>query len=170
MGFNTDKILLQPASGESTDLPDAKWSDNLPILVQDKVIQTFENAGYAKSISRTREGITGDYQLLIDIRRFHVSMAAEPATADVAFVAKVLDRDGKIVGAQEFQATAPAKGSDAQAYVAALDDAFAKLLSDLVVWSTETIASAPPAPAPAEAPAPAPPVADTQQQSDPSTP
>jgi phospholipid/cholesterol/gamma-HCH transport system substrate-binding protein len=158
MGFNTDKILLQPASGESTDLPNAKWSDNLPVLVQEKVIQSFENAGYAKSISRTREGITGDYQLLIDIRSFHVSTATEPVSADIAFVAKVLDKDGKIIGAHDFQATAPAKGSDAQAYVAALDEAFAKLLSDLLEWTTETIASAPPAP-PAE---PAPPVANTQ--------
>jgi phospholipid/cholesterol/gamma-HCH transport system substrate-binding protein len=158
MGFNTDKILLQPASGESADLPNAKWSDNLPVLFQDKVIQSFENAGYAKSISRTREGITGDYQLLIDIRSFHVSTATEPAAADIAFIAKVLDKDGKIVGAHDFQATAPAKGSDARAYVAALDEAFAKLLSDLLVWTTETISSAPPAPAAA----PAPPVADTQ--------
>jgi phospholipid/cholesterol/gamma-HCH transport system substrate-binding protein len=158
MGFNTDKILLQPASGESTDLLNAKWSDNLPVLFQDKVIQSFENAGYAKSISRTREGITGDYQLLIDIRSFHVSTATEPAAADIAFIAKVLDKDGKIVGAHDFQATAPAKGSDARAYVAALDEAFAKLLSDLLVWTTETISSAPPAPAAA----PAPPVADTQ--------
>ena len=158
MGFNTDKILLQPASGESTDLPNAKWSDNLPILFQDKVIQSFENAGYAKLISRTREGITGDYQLLIDIRSFHVSTATEPAVADIAFVAKVLDKDGKIVGAHDFQATAPAKGSDARAYVAALDEAFAKLQSDLLVWTTETISSAPPAPAAA----PAPPIADTQ--------
>ncbi len=158
MGFNTDKILLQPASGESADLPNAKWSDNLPVLFQDKVIQSFENAGYAKSISRTREGITGDYQLLIDIRSFHVSTATEPTVADIAFVAKVLDKDGKIAGAHDFQATAPAKGSDARAYVAALDEAFAKLQSDLLVWTTETISSAPPAPAAA----PAPPIADTQ--------
>jgi len=158
MGFNTDKILLQPASGESADLPNAKWSDNLPVLFQDKVIQSFENAGYAKSISRTREGITGDYQLLIDIRSFHVSTATEPTVADVAFVAKVLDKDGKIIGAHDFQATAPAKGSDARAYVAALDEAFAKLQSDLLVWTTEMISSAPPAPAAA----PAPPIADTQ--------
>jgi phospholipid/cholesterol/gamma-HCH transport system substrate-binding protein len=145
MAFNTDKILLQPAAGESTDLPNARWGDNLPVLVQEKVIQTFENAGYAKSISRTREGITGDYQLLIDIRRFHVSTASDPL-ADVAFVAKVLDRDGKIVGAREFQATAPAKGTDAQTYVAALDEAFGKLLSELLVWTTETVSSAPAAP------------------------
>jgi ABC-type uncharacterized transport system auxiliary subunit len=145
MGFNTDKILLQPASGESTDLPNAKWSDNLPVLFQEKVIQSFENGGYAKSISRTREGITGDYQLLIDIRRFHVSTASDPV-ADIAFVAKILDKDGKIIGAREFQATAPAKGTDAQAYVGALDDAFGKLLSELLVWTTETVGSAPPAP------------------------
>ena len=153
MGFNTDKILLHPASGESTDLPNAKWSDNLPVLFQDKVIQSFENAGYAKLISRTREGITGDYQLLIDIRSFHVSTATEPTVADIAFVAKVLDKDGKIVGARAFQATAPAKGSDPRAYVAALDEAFAKLQSDLLVWTTETISSAPPAPAAAPRPA-----------------
>jgi phospholipid/cholesterol/gamma-HCH transport system substrate-binding protein len=151
MGFNTDKILLQPASGESTDLPNAKWSDNLPVLFQEKAIQSFENAGYAKSVSRTREGITGDYQLLVDIRRFHVSTASDPV-ADVAFVGKVLDKDGKIIGAREFQATAPAKGTDAQAYVAALDEAFGKLLSELLVWTTETISSAPAAP----------PVANTQ--------
>jgi phospholipid/cholesterol/gamma-HCH transport system substrate-binding protein len=151
MGFNTDKILLQPASGESTDLPNAKWSDNLPVLFQEKAIQSFENAGYAKSVSRTREGITGDYQLLVDIRRFHVSTASDPV-ADIAFVAKVLDKDGKIIGAREFQATAPAKGTDAQAYVAALDEAFGKLLSELLVWTTETISSAPAAP----------PVANTQ--------
>jgi phospholipid/cholesterol/gamma-HCH transport system substrate-binding protein len=143
MGFNTDKILLQPAAGESTELPNAKWSDNLPVLFQEKVIQSFENAGYAKSVSRTREGITGDFQLLIDIRRFHVSTASDPA-ADIAFVAKVLDKDGKIIGAREFQGSAPAKGTDAAAYVAALDEAFGKLLSELLVWTTTALGTEPP--------------------------
>ena len=116
MGFNTDKILLQPAEGESVPLANARWGDNLPVLFQEKVIQSFENAGYAKSISRTREGVTGDYQLLIDIRRFHISTASESA-AEIEFVAKILDRDGKIINASTFQGNAPAKGTDAQAYV-----------------------------------------------------
>jgi phospholipid/cholesterol/gamma-HCH transport system substrate-binding protein len=145
MGFNTDKILVQPAAGESTDLPDAKWNDNLPVLFQEKVIQSFENAGYAKAVSRTREGITGNYQLLIDIRRFHVSTASEPA-ADIEFMAKILDQDGKIVDARLFQATAPTKGTDAPAYVTALDDAFGKLLSELLVWTTSALGAEPPPP------------------------
>jgi phospholipid/cholesterol/gamma-HCH transport system substrate-binding protein len=143
MGFNTDKILLQPATGESVPVPNAKWSDNLPVLFQEKVIQSFENAGYARSVSRTREGVTGDYQLLIDIRRFHVSTSSEPM-AEIVFVAKILGQDGKIIGAQDFQASAPAKGADAQAYVAALDDAFGKVLSELLAWTTDAIGAEPP--------------------------
>ncbi len=155
MGFNTDKILLQPEAGESVPVDNARWGDNLPILVQAKVVQSFENAGYANSVSRTRDGLTGDYQLIIDIRRFHISTAKE-ATADIDFIAKLANKDGKIIAASTFQATAPAKGSEAQAYVDAFDEAFAKLETDLVDWTTTTLASEPPIAepaAPAEPPA-----------------
>ena len=120
MGFNTDKILLQPEGSESLPVANARWGDNLPILVQAKVVQSFENAGYTQSVSRTRDGLTGDYQLLIDIRRFHISTAKD-AAADIDFVAKLANKDGKIIAASTFQATAPAKSSDAQAYVDAFD-------------------------------------------------
>ena len=161
MGFNTDKILLQPASGESVPLANARWSDNLPVLFQAKVIQSFENAGYTKEVSRTREGVTGNYQLLIDIRRFHVATSGN-AEADIDFVAKLLDQDGKIIDAREFGATAPASASDAKAYVSAFNEALGKLLTDLIDWSTKAIAAAPPpaAPPPAEPPAPEPPQAE----------
>jgi phospholipid/cholesterol/gamma-HCH transport system substrate-binding protein len=158
MGFNTDKILLQPAEGESVPLANARWSDNLPLLFQEKIIQSFENAGYAKSISRTREGVTGDYQFLIDIRQFHISTSPEPS-AEIEFVAKLLDRDGKIVEANTFEAGAPAKGSDAQAYVDAIDEAFGKLMGELLAWTTAALDRVPRppvyvAPPPADQPMP----------------
>ncbi len=155
MGFNTDKILLQPAEGESVPVANARWGDNLPVLFQEKVIQSFENAGYARSVSRTRDGVAGDYQLLIDIRFFHISTASEP-TAEIDFVAKILDKDGKIINASTFQGNAPVKGTDAQAYVNALDEVFAKLMSELLVWTTAALEAEPPVPV-----MPEPPLADT---------
>jgi phospholipid/cholesterol/gamma-HCH transport system substrate-binding protein len=142
MGFNTDKILLQPAEGESMPLANARWGDNLPVLFQAKVIQSFENAGYAKSVSRTREGVSGDYQLLVDIRRFHISTASDSA-AEIGFVAKILDRDGKIVNASTFQGNAPVQGTNAQAYVSALDEVFGKLMSELLEWTTGVLDKVP---------------------------
>jgi hypothetical protein len=71
-------------------------------------------------------------------------------------VAKILDQDGKILAAKEFQGSAPPAGGDAKAYVAAFNEALGKLLTELFDWSTAMIAAAPPpaASAPAEPPAP----------------
>lgn len=143
MGFNTDKILLQPAEGESVPLDNARWTDNLPVLVQEKIIQSFENAGYAQSISRSRDGVDADYQLLIDIRRFHIATGAQPL-AEIEFVAKLLDKGGRIINAGTFQTTAPAQGSDAAAYVKALDEAFVKLETDLLNWTVNALKLSPP--------------------------
>ena len=138
MGFNVDKILLQPAAGESVPLADARWGDNLPILFQARLIESFENAGYARSVSRTRDGVASDFQLLIDIRSFQISTASEP-TAEIDFIAKLVDKDGRIINASTFQGTVPVSGTDAPAYVKALDEVFAKLMTELVEWTTTAL-------------------------------
>jgi phospholipid/cholesterol/gamma-HCH transport system substrate-binding protein len=153
MGFNTDKILLQPSEGESVPVANARWGDNLPILMQARLIQSFENAGYAKSVSRTRDGVAGDYQLILDIRRFGISTSAQPPSAEIDFIAKLVDKDGKIVNASTFQGSAPVKGEGPHAYVDAVDEAFVKLAQDLIGWVTTALAEAPPpSPPPGEPP------------------
>jgi phospholipid/cholesterol/gamma-HCH transport system substrate-binding protein len=153
MGFNTDKILLQPSQSESVPVANAKWADNLPILVQARVIEDFEKAGYAQSVSRTSDAVTADYRLLLNIRRFQISTETEPAMAEIDFVAKLVDKDGKIFDATTFQGRAPVSGADAQAYVNAFDEVFGKLAGDLVTWTAQALRNAPPpaAPEPAEA-------------------
>jgi phospholipid/cholesterol/gamma-HCH transport system substrate-binding protein len=141
LAFNSDKITVAPAAGETTALADAQWSDNLPILFQEKVVQTFENAGFGASVSRPRDGFTADYQLLLDIRRFVVATSPAPM-AEIEFVAKILGPDGKIVVARTFEATAPATAIEAAAAAASLNEAFGKGVSALVPWAAEAIGKA----------------------------
>jgi phospholipid/cholesterol/gamma-HCH transport system substrate-binding protein len=154
LGINTDKILSQPATGEVAELPDAKWADNLPVLFQAKIVQSFENAGYAQSVSRPRDGVANAYQLLLDIRRFAISTGSQPAEADVAFVAKIVDPNGKILGAKTFSTKAAADGSDIKAYVGAFNKAFATLMPELFDWTTMTLKDVPPPEAPSDEAAP----------------
>ncbi len=163
LAVNSDKIKLRPsATAETTDIADARWSDNAPILLQEKIIQSFENAGYSKSVSRPRDGFESGYQLLLDIRVFSLSTAGSPV-GEIEFEAKVLGADGKIIAAKTFKDSAPASGTDAPAAAAALSEAFDKAAAALVSWTVETISSAPPPPAPspaeAEPVAPPPPAA-----------
>jgi phospholipid/cholesterol/gamma-HCH transport system substrate-binding protein len=141
LAFNTDKITVASAPGETTPLENAQWSDNLPVLFQEKVVQSFENAGYGASVSRPREGFNADYQLLIDIRRFVVATASSPE-AEIEYVAKVLGPDGKIVGARPFEATALAASLDPPVAAAALNEAFGKSVNALVPWTSDTIGKA----------------------------
>ena len=148
LALNSDKIGVRPADGaESTDIQDARWSDNIPILLQEKFIQSFENAGYSSAVSRPRDGFEAAYQLVLDIRSFSLVSGAEPM-GELEFETKILGPGGKIIAAKSFHSTAPATGTDAPAAAAALNKAFAKAATDLVPWVVEAINSAPPEPTP----------------------
>ena len=165
LALNSDKIKVRPADGaESSDIPDARWFDNIPILLQEKFIQSFENAGYSQAVSRPRDGFEAGYQLVLDIRSFSLVSGAEPS-GELEFEAKILGPGGKIIAAKAFHTTAPATGTDAPAAASALNQAFANAATELVPWTVEAIKNAPREPVPppedqAKPPEPAPPADD----------
>ena len=136
--FDTQKILVRPSSAEGATFANAKWSDNIPKLLQARIIQSFENANLLRSVMRPMDGINAGRQLLIDIRSFQVSLAAIPQ-AEVEFSAKLVGDDGKVIDARIFHATVPSATTEAAAAAAALDEAFRKTAVDLVVWTAAII-------------------------------
>jgi len=132
--FDTQKILVRPSGAEGPTFANARWSDNLPKLLHARIIHSFENANLLRAVARPSDSLTADRQLQIDIRRFQLSMAAEPL-AEVELAARILSSDGKIVAARIFHATAPAAPADAAAAAAALNEAFGKVAVELVTWT-----------------------------------
>ena len=130
-----DKILARNEGELKPFAPDAKWSDMLLEEVQSSFVQSFENAGFLGQVSRPAEGVTGDFQLLTDIRNFEI-LVGSPSSADVEFSAKILNSEGHIIGARVFRASHPTHAEDA---AGALDAAFGSTLPDLVVWVSTTI-------------------------------
>jgi phospholipid/cholesterol/gamma-HCH transport system substrate-binding protein len=132
--YDTQRILARGEGGAIAPLAGGQWTDNLTKLLQARVIQSFENANLAGSVDRQADDVKADYQLLIDIRSFQLVTAAAPV-ADVELTAKIVGQDGKIVQAKTFHATARAKGTDAPAGAAALNEAFRQTATDLVAWA-----------------------------------
>ena len=136
--FDTRKILVRPVPSDDPTFAKAEWSDNVPKLLQSKIIQTFENAGLSRAVSRPTEGATADRQLAIDIRKFQISVSPEPM-AEIEFAARILSDNGRIVEANIFQAVVPTKEMNAPSAAAALDEAFGKCATELVVWAASVI-------------------------------
>jgi phospholipid/cholesterol/gamma-HCH transport system substrate-binding protein len=134
IALETRKFLIRPNPSDEPTFAKAEWSDNAPKLLQAKIIQTFENAGLSKTVSRPAEGLVADRQLALDIRKFQISTSPEPL-AEIEFAAKIMSDNGRIVEAKVFHATVPAKEMNASSAATALDEAFGKSATALVIWA-----------------------------------
>jgi phospholipid/cholesterol/gamma-HCH transport system substrate-binding protein len=139
----SDKILVRGTRGLGSIADDAKWSDLLPLVFQARVLQSFENAGLLRQASRPLDGLNADFQLVTEFRKFDLVAGANP-TAEVEFSVRLLSADGKVAAAKAFQAEEPAKGTDPAAAAAALDAAFGRLATELVVWTAGAMRGATP--------------------------
>ena len=137
IAFDTQRILVQASGEGARPLDKAQWSDTLPKLVQAKIIESFENANLRAVVARPTEGLNLDYQLLIEIRNFKITMTPA-ARAEVELAVRLLDKD-RIVDARTFTATMPSEGIEPAAVVAAFDEAFGKVAAELVMWAAKKI-------------------------------
>jgi phospholipid/cholesterol/gamma-HCH transport system substrate-binding protein len=134
LAFDSQKITLRSPTGEIQHVNNGQWSDSLTRMVQEKIVQSFENAKLIRAVARPNDAITPEFQLLMDIRKFQVATAPEP-TAEVEIGAKILGTNGKILDSQVFRASAPVKSLDDPGAVAGLNEAFANAATDLVKWA-----------------------------------
>ena len=134
--FNDEVAVVTP-TGERSTAFQAKWPDTLSRVVQSRIVQSFENAGFLKTLGRQPDGLKVDYQLLIDLRTFQI-VASETPTAEISFSAKIVGENGQILGAKLFNVSVPASITDQAGVSAALNQAFDKVVTDLVVWTFKT--------------------------------
>jgi phospholipid/cholesterol/gamma-HCH transport system substrate-binding protein len=132
--FETEKILVRATEGESPIFERAQWPDVLPKVLQSRILQSFENAGYLKVIGRAPDTLKSDHQLLTDLRSFHLSVA-DGAVAEVVLAARIVDAEGRIIDARVFSHRVPTKTIEPGPTVAGLNEAFAKVATDLVLWA-----------------------------------
>jgi len=136
--FDTQKILIKTAAGTYTNVDDAQWADTLPKLLQAKIVQSFENANQLREVSRPIEQLRAENRLELGIRNFQIVPEPTP-TAVVEFSARLVSEKGEVAGARMFKVSVPAKSTQAADAVAALNEAFAKAATELVVWTVGTI-------------------------------
>jgi phospholipid/cholesterol/gamma-HCH transport system substrate-binding protein len=80
----------------------------------------------------------GHLKLLIDIRSLQIDTATEP-TAEIGFSARILNKDVQVVASRLFQQNKKLDKPDPASAVAAFDDAFGSIATDLIVWTANTL-------------------------------
>lgn len=133
--LDSEQIVIRPTPSAIEYLANSQWSDRLPKIIQDKLVQAFENSGRVGGVGRPGEGLAIDYQIATAVRAFEIRVnGGEVAVVELSV--KILnDRNGSVVSDRVFKASSPVTGSGNAAYVKALDRAFEQVVADLVPWA-----------------------------------
>ncbi len=126
-----NRLMVRPGPAQVSYYKDAAWKDRLPLLVQARLIESFEASGAVKSAS-ARSGRLG---LATELRAFEVEVANGRTTSKVDIFAKLVDTgSGRVVSSRAFSARVRAATDNPEDVVAALNKAFAKVQRDMVAW------------------------------------
>ncbi len=142
---DTNQIAVQPTPLQVQYLPEARWVDRAPLIVQALMIESFENSGKVPAVGSSAIGLRADYLIVTDIREFQafVPQTVEPSAlqVDVRLNIKIIDAfSDRIIASKSFEEIVPSK-SDAAADVAnAFDEALGDTMRDAIEWSIRAIA------------------------------
>jgi phospholipid/cholesterol/gamma-HCH transport system substrate-binding protein len=132
--LDSERIHMVSANGSYASLPDAEWSDALPKLKQLKLLRALGDAEGSAGVSRPMEGVTGDLQLVVDLRKFQIG---PNLAAEVEIGSKLLGSNGRTVATRTLRASLPVEGHGAPASVTALDKAFNQVGGDPLMWTAQ---------------------------------
>lgn len=131
----SDRIVVRTGSDAVAYLSGAQWADQLPVLIQNRLIETFGNAHLLTAVGKP--GILADYKLQTDIRRFELDAAQGKAAVEIS--AQLIGSNDRIAAAKIFSASAPAQGEDGANVAAALDAALGEVMRQIVLWTAPQI-------------------------------
>ncbi len=128
LDLDSDRILVRDGLTLAV-LPGGRWPQQLSSLFRARLVQTFQNAGLARSLAGG--GAAADYELDLDIRAFELDAKKSEAHVDVA--ARIVSlTSGRVADVEIFTAREPVAATDAAFVVAALDRASATVMSRIV--------------------------------------
>jgi len=139
--LTSDRILVKPDAVSITYLPDARWSDELPDLVQSVLVQSMSGTGRLGYVGRSDAGPIPDKAMLVRIDAFEVA-----ALQDGTFEARVdidltiiNDNDQRVVGSRQFAQTRAVASDTPQQIVIVFQEILNDLLPDISDWSIRLV-------------------------------
>ncbi len=130
-----ENIIVKDNQGGLSFVGGGQWADQLPNLVQTRLIHTFENSSDLRRVSRPGTGVIANYALATEIRSFYIDAASGNAVVEIS-ARLIAERSGSVLRAKIFSAQSPASPGDAGSAARGLDLALSEVMSDIVRWTT----------------------------------
>jgi cholesterol transport system auxiliary component len=149
--LSTSRIAIAQSPTSSDYFAKTAWTDRAPLMVQTRIVDSFENSHKIVAVARESIGLRANYVLQSDLRNFEAMYFYGGAPiAHVRLVAKLVRMpDRQIIATGTFERCVRARADKVPKVVEAFDQALGSVMKRLVAW---TLRAAPPRPPSDESP------------------
>ncbi|MEY8117339.1 ABC-type transport auxiliary lipoprotein family protein [Falsihalocynthiibacter sp. BN13B15] len=140
----TDRIMIRPNALQAQYLPEVRWSDATPVMVQTLMLRSVEATGAVRYVGRQPLASHGDFAVVTELVDFQAELNADTQTATVQLkliVRVIRESDAKIVASKTFRASAPSASTETQILVEAFNAASTVLFSEFAGWLPSVLSS-----------------------------
>lgn len=138
--IDTDRILIRPQPTQVQYLPDARWIEPVPQMIQSALVEGLERSGGFRFVGRKPLGGSGDVALVSNLIDFHATVVpgSDRATVQVRLsVRLVREEDVSVIASRTFAQTAAVEDLSTGALVAGYDRATTQVIGDAIAWVLE---------------------------------
>jgi len=146
--LDTARVALARSPTTIDYFANAAWTDRAPVMVQDLLVESFENTRKIVSVGRDTTGLRADYVLLTDLRDFEARYyegTDKPPQVRVRITAKLIKMpEREIIGGLDAVKTSDAEKNDIDSIVAAYGEATGNAMKMIVQWTLRNTPAAKP--------------------------
>ncbi len=138
--LNTGRIAIAMTPTSTDYYAKAAWTDRAPLMVQTRIVDSFENTRKIVAVARESIGIRANYVLQPDLRNFEaLYYYGKPPIVRVRIIAKLVRMpDRQIIGVASFERCVRARADSVPKVVDAFDQALGSVIKRLVAWTLRT--------------------------------
>lgn len=138
----TDRIMIRPDRLQAQYLPEVRWSEETPEMVQTLMVRALENTNALSYVARRPLGPGGDIAIMTEVTDFQAEAPDPdgPVTVVLRMTSRLVrESDISIRATRTFSATAQAPTSETADVVAAFDRASNELFTDFAIWAASSL-------------------------------
>jgi cholesterol transport system auxiliary component len=137
--LNSTRIAVMPTAGEIQTFKGVRWRDASPVLLQQLLIQAFQDSARLSGIGPPTSILHADFALQTDLRDFQAEYrGAKVPTVVISLNGQLIDNStGLALARQLFTIEQPCEGTAIPQVFAAFQVALDRLLPQVVAWTTE---------------------------------
>ncbi|HZQ00656.1 MAG TPA: ABC-type transport auxiliary lipoprotein family protein [Reyranella sp.] len=138
--LNTGRIAIALTPTSSDYYAKAAWTDRAPLMIQTRIVDSFENSHKIVAVARESIGLRANYVLQPDLRNFEAMyFYGGTPIVHVRIVAKLVRMpDRQIIGVGSFERCVRARADKVPKVVEAFDQALGSVVKRLVPWTLRT--------------------------------